>query len=468
MAKKTFTRADVRNYADGFIKFLNKAVSPIHAVEVCRDWLMSAGFEELGDGSVWQLNPLGKYFVIKNGTALIAFVLGSHFKPGRPVYMVGTHVDSPCLRLKPKPKSCCKNWQQLSVSTYGGGLWRTWFDRDLSVCGRFFVKEHGRIRVQLIHSRQPMLYIPSLAIHLDRDSNNSFSFNAEDALQPIFAAGDPQLTWKRKESDENGSNDCSNKNVDFIAEIGKACGLNAADIVDFELYLCGSQPATVGGMMGDFIFGARLDNLISTYAALSGFVEAANTSDMLQASDHVMVFAAFDNEEVGSQSAPGAASAWTEGVLRRIQNDAQDQCAFERSMTKSFLLSADVSHAVHPNYRSKHDENHTPLFHNGPVLKVNHNQRYATNGYSATKVKRVAEIADVPLQEYTNRNDMPCGSTIGPILSTRLGIETADIGNAVLAMHSIREMASTIDLFHAYRLFKTYFEKFPHVCGEFL
>ncbi|KFD52959.1 hypothetical protein M513_06075 [Trichuris suis] len=433
----------------------------VAAVKVCRDSLISAGFEELEESDVWKLSPRGKYFVTKNGTALIAFVLGGNFTPGRPVHMVGTH-------LKPNPKASCKNWQQLSVSTYGGGMWRTWFDRDLSVCGRLFVKEEDKVKAKLIHVNRPILYIPNLAIHLERESNTSFSFNMEDALKPIFAATSHMSAKHEKECDQDSSNSCCSKDMNFIGEIAQRCNIDAADIVSFELYLYPTEPAVIGGLMEDFVFGARLDNLLSTYTGLTGFMEAAAMKDVVDSSADVMVFAAFDNEEVGSESVPGAASAWTEWVLRRIQKDPNDQCSFERSMAKSFLLSADVSHAVHPNYRCKHDENHTPLFHHGPVLKVNQNQRYATIGCSAAKLRRIAELANVPVQVYTNKNDVSCGSTIGPILSTKLGIQTVDIGNALLAMHSIREMASTVDLLLAHRLFKTYYEKFHIVSSEMI
>ncbi|KRX52000.1 Aspartyl aminopeptidase [Trichinella sp. T9] len=455
-------------YVGEFVKFLNKAVTPYHVINYCRSSFADANFVELNDGDQWQITPGRSYFVVKNESSVIAFAVGGKFKPGNAANIIATHTDSPCLKVKPIATAGYANWKQVSVTTYGGGIWRTWFDRELTVAGRLFVKvgrclfvscnfslwklcmqENESVHMKLFNLEHPLLFLPNLAIHLDRDSNTTFTFNAEEHLKPIFTFT------------SNTTNDKS-KVMSIIDIIGRRLEINPENILSSDVFLVPVQEATTGGLVGEFIFGARLDNLMSTYNGLTSILTISQDQAWMNSSESISMFAAFDNEECGSMSAQGAMSSWTEWVLRRLQNDA-----FERSVARSFLISADVAHAIHPNYKSKHDTNHCPEFGKGIVIKLNANQRYATSGSSLAKMIRLADMTCTPHQFYTNRNDIGCGSTVGPILASKLAIETVDVGAPLLAMHSAREMGCTFGLVCGDTFFKGFFYRMHEVEKEF-
>ncbi|KRZ70603.1 Aspartyl aminopeptidase [Trichinella papuae] len=435
-------------YVGEFVKFLNKAVTPYHVINYCRSSFTDANFVELNDGDQWQITPGRSYFVVKNESSVIAFAVGAKFKPGNAVNIVATHTDSPCLKVKPIAAAGYANWKQVAVTTYGGGIWRTWFDRELTIAGRLFIKENESVHMKLFNLENPLLFLPNLAIHLDRDSNSTFTFNAEEHLKPIFTFTPDTTNDKSK--------------MGIIDIIGRRLQISPENIVSSELFLVPVQEATTGGLVGEFIFGARLDNLMSTYNGLTSILSISQDQDWMNSSESISMFAAFDNEECGSMSAQGAMSSWTEWVLRRLQSDA-----FERSISKSFLISADVAHAIHPNYKSKHDTNHCPEFGKGIVIKLNANQRYATSGASLAKIIRLADITCTPHQFYTNRNDIGCGSTVGPLLASKLAIETVDVGAPLLAMHSAREMGCTFGLICGGTFFKGFFYRMHEVEKEF-
>lgn len=464
--------SNARLAASDFVKFLNKAVTPYHAVDECISLLKNSGFNELKENEEWSLEPAHKYYLTRNKSTIIAFSVGGKFRPGDAVAMIAAHTDSPCLRVKPISKLCSANFLQVGVSTYGGGLWRTWFDRDLTVAGRVLSKDkNGKIISHLVHIEKPIMSIPNLAIHLDRTSNESFTFNAEDHLRPILAS---QVQEKLKNEDCLPKKEDEKKTAhhpNFLKLIAENLNIEVDTILDFDLSVIDTQPATIGGLNEEFIYGPRLDNLVNTYCAITGLVKSCENVEKLKTENHIRLVICYDNEECGSESAQGAGSSMTEWVLRRLNSEMKNfeskNCDFERSIVKSFLISADQAHAQHPNYKAKHEENHTPRFHGGPVVKVNVNQRYATTTFTFSFLDQFARLADVPLQKFVTRNDMPCGSTVGPILSAKLGLKTVDIGMPQLAMHSIREMGCVSSIEQGQKLFQTYFERYDEVAAAF-
>lgn len=460
--------------AQNFVTFMNKSPSPFHAVAECKTMLLGAGFTELKEADPWNVSLGGRHFVKKNDSTIIAFAVGKKFQPGNGFSIVGAHTDSPCLRVKPVSKKKEKDgYIQVGVECYGGGIWHTWFDRDLKIAGRVLVKTaEGKLEQRLVHVDKPILRIPNLAIHLDRTTNEKFSPNKETHLCPILAT-----TAMEELSKPAGAADAAVKEDAVATQASKhhpilvkmICDqlLVAPDqLLDFELSLADAAPAVVGGAFDEFIFSPRLDNLVNAYTSTVGLVRSLEGAS-LDEEENLRMISLFDNEEVGSQSAQGAESMFQEHVLRRLTSSGVGgpvrPDAFETAVAKSLMISADQAHAVHPNYGDKHEENHRPAMHKGVVIKFNANQRYATTAITAAMLRLVAEKAGVPLQDFVVRNDSPCGSTIGPIMSARLGMATIDIGAPQLSMHSIREMGCTSSIAQCIGLYESFFINYPSV-----
>ncbi|KAJ1943004.1 hypothetical protein FBU59_003034, partial [Linderina macrospora] len=455
--------------AEQLVDFVNKSPSPFHAVDVCRTWLKGAQFTELKEKQSWDgaIKPNGKYFFTRNGSSLVAFAVGGHFKPGNGISVVAAHTDSPCFKLKPVSKKTNSGYLQVGVQIYGGGLCihmqlnflipfrHTWFDRDLSIAGRVMVRDsNGGYANRLVSIADPILRIPSLAIHLDRSASDTFTYNKEVHLTPVLATVSKAL---------NGQEESGDVKVDhhpiLLDRLAKELDVEVDQITDFDLCLYDTQPASIGGICSEFIHAARLDNLNSSYCAIEGLINSLSSENALDNDSHVRMVALFDNEEVGSTSAYGANSALIEAALRRIQVGGSPT-AFEQSMASSFMISSDVTHAVHPNYSEKHEVNHRPMLQKGPSIKYNANQRYATTAVTSAILKEIAKRHGIPMQEFLVRNDSPCGSTIGPMLSAQLGLRTVDIGNPLLSMHSIREVCGADDVGMAVKLFEHFFGEF--------
>ncbi len=407
--------------SQGLLDFLKRSPSPFHATQSMAEALQAAGYQALDERATWQLQPQGRYYVTRNDSSIIAIKLGQHDPVQHGIRMVGAHTDSPCLKVKPQPELARHGYWQLGVEVYGGVLLSPWFDRDLSLAGRVTFKHNEQLQSRLIDFKQAIASIPSLAIHLNREANSGWAINAQTELPPVLA----QLQGETKQ--------------DFRAlladQLQREHAISDACVLDYELCFYDSQPAALIGLNQDFIASARLDNLLSCYSGLQALL---NSNDQ-----HSQILVCTDHEEVGSNSACGADGPFLEQVLRRVLNSEEE---FVRCIQHSLLISADNAHGIHPNYADKHDANHGPLLNHGPVIKVNANQRYATTSETSSFFKLLCQQADIPVQSFVTRSDLGCGSTIGPITASQLGVQTIDIGVPTFAMHSIRELAGSKDL----------------------
>ncbi|KAK3313421.1 peptidase M18 [Apodospora peruviana] len=460
-----------------FLDFVNASPTPYHAVASAVKLLEAAGFTAIRERENWSatVKPGGKYYLTRNGSSIVAFTVGAKWRPGNPVGIVGAHTDSPCLRIKPVSKKSANGYLQVGVEVYGGGIWHSWFDRDLGVAGRVFAREADGTFVQkLVKIDRPILRIPRLAIHLDRDTN--FNPNKEDELLPILGLVASQLNAPTETPPAPGSEAGSSSEENYqplkelserhgsylLDTIAEHAGVETSQIKDFELVLYDTQKSCLGGLHEEFIYSARLDNLDMTYCSIQGIIESVKSTS-LDNDTSIRMIACFDHEEIGSTSAQGADSNMLPAVLRRLsvlpigdsQTSNSDE-AFEQTLSKSFLVSADMAHAVHPNYARKYEANHQPQMNKGTVIKVNANQRYATNSPGIVLVQEAARLAGVPLQLFVVKNDSPCGSTIGPMLSAKMGMRTLDLGNPQLSMHSIRETGGSWDVEYAIKLFDSF------------
>lgn len=480
----TTTRA--LDYAQDFVDFVNASPTPYHAVNTAKGLLKQAGFEELVERNNWDsshsLKKGGKYYVTRNGSSLIAFTVGDKFENGNGIAIVGAHTDSPCLRIKPISKKTAEGFIQVGVEQYGGLIAHSWFDRDLSIAGRVYVKEGDKFIPKLLKVDKPLLRIPTLAIHLDREVNTKFEFNRETKLVPIAGqvsvdknespktcADDPALKMTPEEF-ESVQSVVTRHSESLVELIARELDVTPQQIEDFELVLFDHQKSVIGGLNDEFIFSPRLDNLTSCFTATRAIIESV---DKLGNNSGVSMISLFDHEEIGSVSAQGADSTFLPDIIQRLTKvDFDGKGAphdyFHQTMSKSFLLSSDMAHGVYPNYGEKYEAQNRPQLNKGPVIKINANQRYATNSPGIVLLKKVADKAQVPLQLFVVRNDSPCGSTIGPILAAKLGIRTLDLGNPQLSMHSIRETGGTFDVVRLTDLFRSYFENYTDVDEKIL
>ena len=423
------------SFNPGLMAFLDESPSPFHAVTAMQRALQEHGFNDLDPGAPWSIGGRDKALVVRNGSSLIAFRMGSAPLIESGVRMIGAHTDSPCLRIKPVPDVRRSGFHQLGVEIYGGVLLAPWFDRDLSIAGRVTCFDTTGQRLSLlIDFKKPIVTIPSLAIHLNRDIHKNRTINPQQELVPILC--------DLPDQSEAGFRELL---LDQIHQEHPEANVQA--VTDYELSCYDTQGAQQVGLRGDFLASARLDNLLSCYTGLRSLLDAQGEPTILLVCN--------DHEEVGSASAAGAQGPFLHTVLERLCGDGETMA---RVLARSLLISADNAHALHPNYETKHDPQHQPRLNGGPIIKFNANQRYATNSETASVFRELCARADVPVQSIAMRSDMACGSTIGPITSTVLGVDTVDVGAPQLGMHSIRETTGWHDPVLLYRALKEFFE----------
>ena len=417
-----------------FIDFLKASPTPFHAVARMKSMLVKAGFIELNEGGSWNIQPGARYVVTRNDSSIIAFNTSHQDSINSGIRLVGAHTDSPCLKLKPQPDLQRSHYAQLGVEVYGGALLHPWFDRDLTLAGRVsFRKTNGTLASALINFQRAIAVIPSLAIHLDREANNGRAINAQKELPLLL-----------HDFQANEKNDFRQTLLTQLLHEHPACDAEA--ILDFEICACDTQPAAVIGLKNEYIAGARLDNLLSCFTGLRALLD----SDGLQPT----LLICTDHEEVGSVSNCGAQGQFLNSVLQRWLGNSETRA---RTLHRSMLISADNAHGIHPNHPEKHDEKHAPHLNSGPAMKVNANQRYASNTTTQAFFRHLCEQQKIPVQMFVARADMGCGSTIGPLTAAEIGIKTIDIGVPTFAMHSIRELAGVQDISHLYNALCAFF-----------
>ncbi|GHD85353.1 M18 family aminopeptidase [Streptomyces naganishii] len=414
-----------RGHTDDLMSFLAASPSPYHAVANAAGRLEKAGFRQVAETDAWDGTSGGKY--VLRGGAIVAWYVPEGAAPHTPFRIVGAHTDSPNLRVKPLPDTGAHGWRQVAVEIYGGPLLNSWLDRDLGLAGRLTLRDGS---ARLVNVDRPLLRVPQLAIHLDRAvSTDGLKLDKQRHLQPVWGLGDDV------------------RDGDLIAFLAQEAGLPAGEVAGWDLMTHSVEPPAYLGRDRELMAGPRMDNLLSVHAGTAALAAVAS-ADGAAGLPYIPVLAAFDHEENGSQSDTGADGPLLGGVLERsvfARGGSYEDRA--RAFAGTVCVSSDTGHAVHPNYAERHDPTHHPRAGGGPILKVNVNNRYATDGSGRAVWAAACEKAGVPFQSFVSNNSMPCGTTIGPITAARHGIRTVDIGVAILSMHSARELCAADDPF---------------------
>ena len=418
-----------KEFAIELIDFIYDSPTAFHAVDSVKTILDKQGFIELKEEDSWKLEKGGKYYVTKNDSALTAFVVGKGKIEEHGFRIIGAHTDSPCFRIKPAAEMTVENhYIKLNTETYSGPILSTWMDRPLSVAGRVTLRGGDLFNpvTRLVNIKKPILIIPNLAIHMNRNMNQGIELNKQKDMLPLMGLINENLE----------------KDNYLITTIAKDLNVEFKEILDFDLFLYEYEKGTIMGLNDEFISSPRLDDLAMVHAGITAIA-------MSEAVNNTNVVVCFDNEDIGSSSKQGADSPLLSNILERIVvtmgGDRQD---YFRAIAKSFMISADMAHAVHPNVGEKHDPQNRPLINKGPVIKLSANMKYTTDSNSSAVYAGICEKAGVPIQYFVNRSDEAGGSTIGPITASHLNIRSVDIGNPTLAMHSVRELSGVTD--HTY------------------
>ncbi|ARU31595.1 M18 family aminopeptidase [Sulfuriferula sp. AH1] len=418
-----------RAQAQDLLNFIDASPSPWHAVQSVVQRLLAQGYSELKETERWNLMQGGRYFVVRGGASVIAFRLGQRSLAETGFRMIGAHTDSPGLRLKTHTAQASDGVVRLGVEVYGGPILATFTDRDLSLAGRVNIRTADGFTTRLLKFDTPLVRLPNLAIHMNREVNEQgLKLNKQTELPLIFGLASDKQTAREQ----------------FLSHVASTLDVNINDILTYELNVFDTQRGAFWGADQEFIADSQLDNLASCHSALTAMLTSEDAS-----ATNICAF--FDHEEVGSESATGAGGSFAQDMIQRIANalglDAEAQhCA----LAQSFFISADMAHAYHPNFLNAYEPSHRVMVNAGPVIKTNANQRYTTNADTAARFMTLCEAAGVPVQHYTHRTDLGCGSTIGPIIASRLGIASVDVGCPMWAMHSLRESAGVMD--HGYMI----------------
>jgi aspartyl aminopeptidase len=424
--------------AKELIDFIYESPTAFQAVDSIKKILQLQSFTELKEEDSWKVSKSGKYFVTKNDSALIAFVIGEGEIEKEGFKIIGAHTDSPAFRIKPMPEMTSEGqYVKLNTEVYGGPILNTWLDRPLAIAGRVILKSDNLLEPKSVNVNlnKPLLIIPNLAIHMNRNINAGVELNKQKDMIPMLGMVNESLE----------------KDKYLLSLIAEELKVNIEDILDFDLFLYEFEKGCIMGMQNEFISSSRLDDLAMVHAALKAICEGKPKSG-------INVAAFFDNEEIGSTTKQGADSPLLAHVLERIMVAlGKGREDYFRAVAKSFMISADLAHAVHPNSSEKHDPVNKPMLNKGPVIKISAAQKYTTDCNSSAVYEQICNKSGVPVQKFVNRSDMAGGSTIGPISSSHVNMRSVDIGSPILAMHSIRELAGTQDHMYIIRSFKEFY-----------
>lgn len=429
------------SYTEGLFRFIEKSPTPFHAIDNMKHTLEKKGYKQLLEQDEWKLEQGGRYYVIRNGSAMIAFRVPQAKFGG--FQIVASHSDAPCLKLKENPELWSEQvYVRLNVEKYGGMICSTWFDRPLSVAGRLLVKSKDGVEVKLVQIDKDLLMLPSLAIHMNREINAGYDYHAQKDLLPLYGMG----TKDEMES--------------FIDRIAREADVKAEDILGSDLYVYNRMPGSVWGSEDEFMSIGKLDDLECVYSSMTSFLKA-------EENDRIPVHCVYDNEEVGSSTRQGAASTFLADTLERIQESLGGSTSdYRRLIAGSMMLSADNAHAVHPNYPEKACPSNRPMINQGVVIKFSGNQRYTSDGVTAAVFRSICEKVDVPTQVFTNHSDIAGGSTLGNISALQVPVPCVDIGLPQLAMHSSYETAGVKDLEYMINAMRGFYEASVEDTGD--
>lgn len=428
-----------KQFAQNLIDFIYESPTAFQAVETSKNILKENDFKELKLNEKWKIGAGGKYYVTKNSSAIIAFTVNSSNIEKEGFRIIGSHSDSPMFRIKPNAEMSVENtYLKLNTECYGGPILNTWLDRPLSIAGRVVLKGENILNPveKLVNINEPICIIPNIAIHMNRTVNEGYALNKQKDMLPLVGI----------------LNESLEKDNFLINKLANTLNISVEEIIDFDLFLYEFEKGCLMGPNEEFISTGRLDNLSMAHASLHGLIDGNGQSG-------VNVVAIFDNEEVGSSTKQGADSNMLLNILERICISlGKSREEFFNTIYSSFMISADLAHAVHPNLAEKHDPTTRPVLGQGPVIKIHANQAYTSDAHSISIYKTICKEAGVNYQEFVNRSDERGGSTIGPISSTHIDIPSVDIGSPILAMHSIRELGTVNDHYAIYKTFKTFYE----------
>ena len=438
--QKNFIEMEVKSFAREVIEFIDESPSTYHVVKNCSDILDENGFERIMPREKWEIKKGGKYFLKKSSSTIIAFTVGEDFDVKNGFKIFGAHTDSPCFRIKPSPEIVTENVVRLNTEVYGGPILSTWFDRPLSIAGRVIVKGENSFfpRTVKIKIDEPLLTIPNLAIHQNREVNNGVKIDKQNDVLPVISL--------------------INKNFEREGYLERVIlektGIKKEDIIDFDLYLYATEKGCLLGANEEFMSSPKIDNLASVYTGLIGLLEAEENQDRIN------IFVAFDNEEIGSATKQGADSNYLLNTLERISLAlGLSREDFLQMLESSYILSADAAHAAHPAHLGKTDPTNRGKINEGISIKISAKQKYTSDGYSIAVIKQLIEGTEIQIQPFVNESNELGGSTIGPISSTHLDIDGVDLGVPMFAMHSVRELCGIFDVFYLKELAKEFFSK---------
>ena len=429
----------MKQLAKELIEFVNESPTAYHATSIAKNILDKSGYKELKEIEKWNINKGEKYYLIKNDSALIAFEIGTGEIEEEGFRLIGAHTDSPTFKIKPKSEMIVENkYVKLNTEVYGGPILSTWFDRPLSLAGRVTIKGNSPLKplTKLVNVNKPLLIIPNLAIHMNRNVNEGYAINKQKDTLPLLGFINSEL--------EKGDY--------LISILEEELGVSKSDILDFDLFLYEYEKGCLLGANEEFISSSRLDDLWMVFAGIKAISETEENK-----ATKVMI--CIDNEEIGSLTPQGANSSLLRTILERITlalgNNKED---YFRALSNSIMISADLAHAVHPNQSEKHDPTNRPLLGEGPVIKIAASGSYSTDSYTSSIFQELCNSVNVPYQKFVNRSDVRGGTTIGPITSADLSIPVIDMGAPLLGMHSVRELAAVIDNKYTIDVFKRFYE----------